>query len=161
MNRDKELDKLLDLYTNQEAAPNEEQELMAMLDEIAEEHMPEGLETRLEALIESFDAEENSSLHETPVVQLRPKHNHLLLNIRKYSIAACAIILLAVGLIFNQLGNKTSFSDTCSTPAEAQEQMMLALTMLSSHSHQSMNSALELLEQPVTSNNLNKYIDFE
>ena len=45
-------DELLDLYIDHDASDQDEEQLMKMLDEIADDYMSEGMEQRLESFIE-------------------------------------------------------------------------------------------------------------
>ena len=114
-------DELLDLYIEHDASAKDEEQLMKMLDEIADDYMPEGMEQRLESFIEDLDKEE------APVV---------------------ALVGIGVAIGNMPLGNN-DFADTCNSPAEAEAQMMRALTMLSYHSQKGIDEARQLMETPV------------
>lgn len=161
MNKDQkqQFDELLDLYLGNEATEQNEEELMKLLDEVADEHMPEGMEQRLESFIQDLDDDD-----EIPVVQLQPKAKpeySLVGYFRRYAIAACMVLVVSLGIALHQWGNGSEFTDTCSTPAEAEAQLMRALTMISSRSQQGLDEAFQQMAAPVNQQDLSRYISFE
>ena len=140
-------DELLDLYIDHDASDQDEEQLMKMLDEIADDYMPEGMEQRLESFIEDLDKDE------APAVALEPKTEKgytLTSYFRKYAAAACAVMVIGIGVaIGNMPSGNNDFTDTCNSPAEAEAQMMRALTMLSYHSQKGIDEARQLMETPV------------
>ena len=140
-------DELLDLYIDRDASAKDEEQLMKMLDEIADDYMPEGMEQRLESFIEDLDKDE------APAVALEPqteKGHTLTSYFRKYAVAACAVLVIGIGVAIGSMtSGNNDFYDTCNSPAEAEAQMMRALTMLSYHSQKGIDEARQLMETPV------------
>ena len=140
-------DELLDLYIDHDASDQDEEQLMKMLDEIADDYIPEGMEQRLESFIEDLDEEV------VQPVALEPKADKgytLTSYFRKYAVAACAVLVIGIGVAIGQLlVGSSDFTDTCNSPAEVEAQMMRALTMLSYHSQKGIDEARQLMETPV------------
>lgn len=157
-NKTQQLDDLLERYLDKEASPTEETELMDLLDEIADEHMSEGMDERLEAFIQNLEEPE------APVIAFEPrveKGHHLTQFIRKYAIAACAALVLVIGITLHQYERSNAFTDTCGTPAEAEAQMMRALTMLSTCSQKGIDNAMDRIEDPIGQSDFSRFINFE
>lgn len=156
--KEQQFDELLDRYLNKEVSSEEEQELMGLLDDVADEFMPEGMEQRLESFIEDLDDDE------VPETVLKPKSGNGLSMIsyfRHYAAAACVVLILGIGFAISQTGQQNSYTDTCSTPAEAEAQMLRALTMLNSHSQQGLDEARQRIENPVKQTDYSRFISFE
>ena len=152
-------DELLDLYIDRDASAKDEEQLMKMLDEIADDYMPEGMEQRLESFIEDLDEEV------APVVTLEPKADKgytFTSYFRKYAVAACAVLVIGIGVAIGQLlVGSSDFTDTCSTPAEAEAQMMRALTMLSSRSQGGIDEARQLIESTIQQPDYSRYFSLD
>ena len=150
--QEQQFDDLLDKFLEGKTTGQEADDLMDLLDDVADEYMPEGMEARLESFVQDLDQPEQKV---APVIH----HNF----IHRYAIAACAALVLAVGLAFHVDAKNNAFTDTCSTPEEAETQMIRALTMLNSRSQQGIDDALEMMERPVQQRDLDlsKYINFE
>ena len=162
MNKDQkqQFDELLDLYLGKEATEQNEEKLMKLLDEVADEHMPEGMEQRLESFIQDLDDDEE----EAPVVQLQPKAKQeysVVSYFRRYAIAACMVLVVGLGIALHQWGSGSEFTDTCSSPAEAEAQMMRALTMFNTRTQQGLDEARVQIENPVKQTDYSRFISFE
>lgn len=156
--KEQQFDELFDRYLNKEVSAEEEQELMGLLDDVADEFMPEGMEQRLESFIEDLDDDE------APETILKPEKGKGLSMIsyfRHYAAAACVALILGIGFTVSQIGQKNSFTDTCSSPVEAETQMLRALTMLNSHSQQGLDEARQRIENPVKQTDYSRFISFE
>ena len=152
-------DELLDLYIDRDASAKDEEQLMKMLDEIADDYMPEGMEQRLESFIEDLDEDV------APAVALEPKADKgytLTSYFRKYAAAACAVLVVGIGVAIGYMNvGSSDFTDTCSTPAEAEAQMMRALTMLSSNSQRCMDEARQRIEDTMQQPDYSRYFSID
>ena len=152
-------DEMLDGYIHHNVDSQEEEQLMKMLDVIADKCMPDGMEQRLEKLIDGLADED------APVAVVAPKTSDgfaLTSYFRKYAAAACAVLVIGIGVAVGHMaGGADPFSDTCSTPVEAEAQMMRALTMLSTHSQKGMNEARRHIEAPRQQTDYSRYFSFE
>ena len=108
-------------------------------DEISEEAgklpIPEGLESRLNSLIDEWDT------HERRTLKVK-KHTRVLRLQWIGSIAASLLILFSVGMFLYRPYTAPTPQDTCANPDEAYAQAQKALIMLSS----SLNKGIEKVE---------------
>lgn len=116
----------------------------------AESQMPEGMEERLLATINRLEAETQQEVKMvTPVIQMAPEKQtqppQIGMKLWK-RVAACVVVILAIGIGYNLQGSNNAFADTCKTPEEAQMQLERALTLLSKNG-KAIDKADETLQQ--------------
>lgn len=116
----------------------------------AESQMPEGMEERLLATINRLEAETQQEVKMvTPVIQMTPEKQsqppQIGMKLWK-RVAACFVVILAIGIGYNLQGSNNAFADTCKTPEEAQMQLERALTLLSKNG-KAIDKADETLQQ--------------
>ena len=133
----------------------------------AESHMPEGMEERLKATIAALEAEENAEYPSiAPVIQMSPMSQTQPPQVGQRlwkRVAACIVVIIALGIGYNMHGSNNAFADTCKTPEEAQQQLERALGLLNAHSTKAIDMADETLQQATAprQRDLSKYISFE
>ncbi len=116
----------------------------------AESKVPEGMEERLLATIEKLESEaEQETKTDAPVIKmsLQKEVQPPQIGMRLWKrVAACVVVLLTIGVVYNLQGSNNAFADTCKTPEEAQIQLERALTLLSKNG-KAIDKADETIQQ--------------
>ncbi len=140
--------------------------------EEAESRMPEGLQARMQATIDRL-ASESSEKNAKPAandsnkgasarIEIPPRIGSRRIWLR---IAACALIVVALGIVYQRQDNDTpqyAFVDTCKTVEEAELQMERALSLINRKSNEGLAMAAENM-QPLqeSEKDLSRFISFE
>lgn len=138
--------------------------------EEAEQLVPEGMDSRLEATLLRLEQQEQPTLRpETNVnsAQLRIGEKPPRIGFRWTRLAAACVALVVVvtaGIRFYTTGTESQplFTDTCSTPQEAEIQLNRALAMLNSKSQSGLEQVSDHLETFTASNrDISRFIQFD
>lgn len=142
-------------------------ELLAELRDIANEQLmsevevPEGLEQRLEKFVQNLEE------LETPEISFEPKKQKGFATtsfFRRYAIAACASLIFVLGISLHflfQPEQEFVFKDTCKTPEEAEMQLARALTILGTHTANSLECVQEQIDRVSAQPDYSRFITFE
>lgn len=136
---DKELDKLLDRFASDEINESEQQQLIEQL-ESAENPtpLPDGLEHRLAATIDTLDASERTRKS----ISLRPRRKFPLRVIAGLAASVAVTVALGVHMFTTRPSTAPTPLDTCATPEEAYAETQRALLIFSN----ALNKGMEQLE---------------
>lgn len=135
---DKELERLLDRFASDEITGSEQQQLIEQLEAAESPAMPDGLEHRLAATIDTLDASERTRKS----ISLRPRRKYPLRVIAGLAASVAVIVALGVHMFTPQPSTPTTPLDTCATPEEAYAETQRALLIFSN----ALNKGMEQLE---------------
>ena len=102
-----------------------------------EQRPPQGMEQRLENLIDQWDTQERRT------IKAEKRRNTLRLQWIG-NIAACLLLLFGAGWYLSDQGTHSTAQDTCATPEEAYAQAEKALVMFSTVLNKGMNQMAEV-----------------
>ncbi|MDO4496786.1 MAG: hypothetical protein Q4B58_02980 [Bacteroidales bacterium] len=154
-------DQLLDSFCQGKSSPEEEAKLMAELEREAEMHVPMGFEQRLQATLSRLEASEAAVAPVSEPVLVAPRswaqrHGRLM--------AACLTCLVVVSAAIGFLSRTEPdpFADTCATAEQAEYQLNRALTLVSTFSQASLETArIEAGEAQHHQQPVSKFISFD
>lgn len=138
--------------------------------EEAENLVPEGMDSRLEATLLRLEQQEQQSLRpeiNADSAQLRIGEKPPRIGFRWTRLAAACVALAVVvtaGIRIYSSGTESQplFTDTCSTPQEAEIQLNRALAMLNSKSQSGLEQVSDHLETFTASNrDISRFIQFD
>ena len=118
----------------------------------AESHVPEGMEQRLAATVARLEG-----TSATPIIRMQPRR----FTWAKVAAAVALVIGLGVGVRMALANEENPFTDTCQSPAEAQQHLRAALTLMGEKGSLARQRADESLRQmavidPAWFNGMNK-----